>query len=727
MLDGHQRLHERVKEAFDRGDFDGSLELCAQLRQGQHNVSDAAVWIARAAELSTTPNAAIAASTVACKLIAACSAADAACSAADHIVAKALYHRAMAFQRLGDDVKAHADLLDAAQVAGHEADDLIMQALRRMDEEAWAPAELTAREADDSLFTCTTSRGAPWRLPAKLLPAPQSAASLLRASRPPTQDQQQQQEKEGSDLSATERSADNRPRRYASDLRGGHVPHCSLDVPSEAAYANLLLARNLPVVLTGGAVIGQTSVAGTWTANGLLRKLAGSSQVAVVAPISARRRFSFYSSAHHVGDYRFRAFHREDSARKTSVVVDQSVVVAHERAGCVDIGDANDAGAEAASAAAVTDGQGIPYFQIRVYTRTSGGFDSCELPEGAKAELLGSVDWTRLEEIGRRAAFGPLLLSQLFIAPHGALSPMHFDDQHNVFCQLAGRKSFLIFAPDHAAPHVSPYPYHHCADRRARLDVSAEPHAAKAVQGMHQWPLTSQEDDATTSSAGAGAGAGDAAAAAALRGSAVEAVLEAGDTLVLPALWWHHVHALDAESVSISFWMSRAKGAASCLREAIEAAKSSSPSTALSSSNAKPSSATNAHTAPCLRELRLRLAREVEASLGELIGPMNVRAFLHRLIWRCEQPWGLSPHAIPNQAPRSLDRSATEWPFEYKLDTATWSDDLAQGEADLADTLELEPRLQNWLMSRLAALLGADAVHAFLHEYLGARRFGGLL
>ena len=61
MLDGHQRLHERVKEAFDRGDFDGSLELCAQLRQGQHNVSDAAVWIARAAELSTTPNAAIAA------------------------------------------------------------------------------------------------------------------------------------------------------------------------------------------------------------------------------------------------------------------------------------------------------------------------------------------------------------------------------------------------------------------------------------------------------------------------------------------------------------------------------------------------------------------------------------------------------------------------------------------------------------------------------------------
>ena len=119
----------------------------------------------------------------------------------------------------------------------------------------------------------------------------------------------------------------------------------------------------------------------------------------------------------------------------------------------------------------------------------------------------------------RRGGFGGLVLSQCFVAPLDALSPCHYDEQHNVFCQVSGRKSFLLFAPDHAAPHLAPYPQHHCADRRARTDIEGSA-AALAVQGARACVLGD----------GTGGAPHDA-----LRGSAVEAVLEPGDTLILPA------------------------------------------------------------------------------------------------------------------------------------------------------------------------------------------------
>ena len=77
------------------------------------------------------------------------------------------------------------------------------------------------------------------------------------------------------------------------------------------------------------------------------------------------------------------------------------------------------------------------------------------------------------------------------------------------------------------------------------------------------------------------------------------------------------------------------------------------------------------------------------------------------------------------------------WPLEYPLDTSSFADDCEAGEqpgtaeeraeADRAKTLLIEPLLQNFLLHRLASVLGPSEVVTFLSDHLGARRFEGLL
>merc|ERR1712216_566798 len=97
----------------------------------------------------------------------------------------------------------------------------------------------------------------------------------------------------------------------------------------------------------------------------------------------------------------------------------------------------------------------------------------------------------------------------------------------NIFLQLRGRKSFLLFPPLLGAASLAPFPLAHPRDRSARVRLDRPPHVAR-------WPHLAQA-----------------------QGAGLRVLLEPGDGLFLPYGWWHHVESLDQENVSVNFWFER--------------------------------------------------------------------------------------------------------------------------------------------------------------------------
>jgi len=100
----------------------------------------------------------------------------------------------------------------------------------------------------------------------------------------------------------------------------------------------------------------------------------------------------------------------------------------------------------------------------------------------------------------------------------------HFDNNHNIACVVSGRRRFTVFPPDQVAnlyigpllrtPGGSPIS---CVDLRAP-DHKKFPRFADALE------------------------------------SGEEAVLEPGDAIYIPILWWHGVEALDALNILVNYW-----------------------------------------------------------------------------------------------------------------------------------------------------------------------------
>lgn len=96
-----------------------------------------------------------------------------------------------------------------------------------------------------------------------------------------------------------------------------------------------------------------------------------------------------------------------------------------------------------------------------------GGEMARDLSTGFDQSLLGA-----LAQAGR---FGPAARCQLFVGGRcaaGARTVMHFDQYDNIFMQLAGRKTFLLFDPLQTGK-LAPYPIHHPLDRSCRVGLEA--------------------------------------------------------------------------------------------------------------------------------------------------------------------------------------------------------------------------------------------------------------
>ena len=122
----------------------------------------------------------------------------------------------------------------------------------------------------------------------------------------------------------------------------------------------------------------------------------------------------------------------------------------------------------------------------------------------------------------RRPAGGgaPSVMVHLWAGTPNATAPMHFDDSHNVQHQLIGVKRFWLLPPSaHGKLHL--HPASHPGDRQSRLPWlpgAGAPAVGEAARASFP-------------------GYAPAEVAAALR----LAELRPGETLLLPALWFHHV------------------------------------------------------------------------------------------------------------------------------------------------------------------------------------------
>lgn len=135
-----------------------------------------------------------------------------------------------------------------------------------------------------------------------------------------------------------------------------------------------------------------------------------------------------------------------------------------------------------------------------------------------------TVDWTRVRAVRDAcptARMGQLSSAQLFASCSGVVSPLHYDTMHNLFCQMSGEKTFLLWPPG-ATVALKPYPVDHPMDRRSRLDLRDEGHRV----GLKEPSL-----------------------------GGLQIKLVAGDLLYLPPFWWHEVHSDGDENISLSIWM----------------------------------------------------------------------------------------------------------------------------------------------------------------------------
>lgn len=81
-----------------------------------------------------------------------------------------------------------------------------------------------------------------------------------------------------------------------------------------------------------------------------------------------------------------------------------------------------------------------PLPSSQVFHTHQDGFAACTLPVDLAEELRSSIDVDRLGRLAATAGFGPLVLSQCFVAPRDALSPCHVCVQP----RTPGRVGYLL-------------------------------------------------------------------------------------------------------------------------------------------------------------------------------------------------------------------------------------------------------------------------------------------
>lgn len=104
------------------------------------------------------------------------------------------------------------------------------------------------------------------------------------------------------------------------------------------------------------------------------------------------------------------------------------------------------------------------------------------------------------------------------------VTPAHFDEYYNVACVVCGRRQFTLFPPEQIGNlYIGPLDFAPtgAAISVARLDQADDPRFPKLKEALAH---------------------------------AQDAVLEAGDAIYIPPLWWHHVASLERLNALVNYW-----------------------------------------------------------------------------------------------------------------------------------------------------------------------------
>jgi len=129
-------------------------------------------------------------------------------------------------------------------------------------------------------------------------------------------------------------------------------------------------------------------------------------------------------------------------------------------------------------------------------------------------------DWDSAFRLQRKYGWGELTSNLLLVGQKDQTTPIHYDEQDNLFCQLTGHKRVIMASPDQYST-LYPFPLHHSSDRQSQINIFEPVDADK-------FPKFSKLQ-------------------------ALQGTVGPGDVLFIPPYWWHHISSLD-ETVSVTFW-----------------------------------------------------------------------------------------------------------------------------------------------------------------------------
>ncbi|MUH01873.1 cupin-like domain-containing protein [Scytonema sp. UIC 10036] len=113
-----------------------------------------------------------------------------------------------------------------------------------------------------------------------------------------------------------------------------------------------------------------------------------------------------------------------------------------------------------------------------------------------------------------------LLVINLWLGAHGNISPLHYDASHNLLAQVSGRKRILLFDPKQTS-FLYPFPAYSKIPHLSQVNID-EP-------DFEKFPKFS-------------------------KAKCIECVLEPGEMLFIPVLWWHQVYSFDTLNIAVNFW-----------------------------------------------------------------------------------------------------------------------------------------------------------------------------
>lgn len=137
-------------------------------------------------------------------------------------------------------------------------------------------------------------------------------------------------------------------------------------------------------------------------------------------------------------------------------------------------------------------------------------------------EQLGDWAWSEVMPMKELLVLNPTHSSvNVWIGQPHVIAHCHYDGYHNFYAQLYGRKKFTLFSPTHW-PGLHPYPFLHPSHAQCQVNLS------NAVNDVIRFPSLKEV-------------------------TPLEVILEPGDLLYLPPLWFHHVESMEV-SISVNVW-----------------------------------------------------------------------------------------------------------------------------------------------------------------------------